>query len=63
MLDRPCVFYSGAQNEGFHLALQFRQGNWSSLQTAVRWAAVGFVLLSHDIIADGASRGCEPNPL
>lgn len=41
------------------MALRFRQGNGESLQTA----AMGFVMVSHDITTDGASRGCEPNPL
>lgn len=40
------------------MAPTFVEGNGESLQTA----KMGFVVVSHDIISDGASRGCEPNP-
>lgn len=41
------------------MALRFRQGNGESLQIG----RMGFVIVSHDITTDGASRGFEPNPL
>lgn len=61
-LDCPqtgCIFNAGVQNGVFHVALRFQQGNGESLQTA----EMNFVMVSHDITADGASRGCETNPL
>lgn len=56
---RRAVFYSGVQNWSFYVALRFQQGNGENSQTA----ETGFVLVSHDITSDEASRGCEPNPL
>lgn len=52
------VFIPLFKNGDFHVALRFRQGNGGSLQTGM-----GFVIVSHDITTDGASRGFEPNPL
>lgn len=51
-------FCSGVQTWAFNVAGRFLQGIRKSLQTAkVGWR------VSHDIITDGASRRCEPNPL
>lgn len=56
--DMLC-FYSGVQNGDFHEALRFQQGNWESLQTA----EMGFVMVSHDITTNGASRDHDLDPL